>query len=195
MAGLEKIIERIEKNSEINCDSILKDAEAQAEAILAASKQQTEADVAKISAESERKSKEIIDSAVSGSELEEKKEILSAKVEIINGVIDQVSRTLEELPDEKYFDAIYKLAAKYARPEDGEMFLSQRDLSRLPKDFEQTLNSNLGEGSIRVSPDPQDLGNGFVLSYGGIEINCSFDALIKESEDDIKDELSRILFA
>lgn len=195
MAGLDKIIERIQKNSEINCDSILKDAQKQAEEIRAASKKQSDSDVEKISAETDRKSKEIVDSAVSGSELEGKKEILSAKVEIINNVIDQVSQTLKDLPDDKYFDAVYKLAAKYARPEEGVMYLSSKDLKRLPAGFENTLNSRLKQGSIKVSKDPKDLDGGFILSYGGIEINCSFEALIEESEDDIKDELSRILFA
>lgn len=195
MAGLDKIIERIKKNSEINCDSILNDAEKQADELRAASEAKSKADVERIAAETDRKSKEIIDSAHSGSELEEKKEILSAKVEIIDSVIDQVSQTLKDLPDEKYFDAIYKLAGKYARPEDGVMLLSKKDLDRLPADFEKTLNSQLEQGSIKVSKDPRDLDGGFVLSYGGIEINCSFAALIKESEDDIKDELSRILFA
>lgn len=195
MAGLDKIIERIKKNSEINCDSILNDAEKQADELRAAAEAKSKADVEKIAAETDRKSKEIIDSAHSGSELEEKKEILSAKVEIIDSVIDQVSQTLKDLPDEKYFDAIYKLAGKYARPEDGVMLLSKKDLDRLPADFEKTLNSKLEQGSIKVSKDPRDLDGGFVLSYGGIEINCSFAALIKESEDDIKDELSRILFA
>lgn len=195
MAGLDKIIERIKKNSEINCDSILNDAEKQADELRAASEAKSKADVERIAAETDRKSKEIIDSAHSGSELEEKKEILSAKVEIIDSVIDQVSQTLKDLPDEKYFDAIYKLAGKYARPEDGVMLLSKKDLDRLPADFEKTLNSKLEQGSIKVSKDPRDLDGGFVLSYGGIEINCSFAALIKESEDDIKDELSRILFA
>lgn len=195
MAGLDKIIERIQKNSEINCDSILKDAQKQADEIRAASQKQSDSDVEKISAETDRKSKEIVDSAVSGSELEEKKEILSAKVEIINNVIDKVSQTLKDLPDDKYFDAVYKLAAKYARPEEGVMYLSSKDLKRLPAGFEKTLNSKLKQGSITVSKDPKDLDGGFILSYGGIEINCSFEALIKESEDDIKDELSRILFA
>lgn len=195
MAGLDKIIERIQKNSEINCDSILKYAQKQADEIRAASQKQSDSDVEKISAETDRKSKEIVDSAVSGSELEEKKEILSAKVEIINNVIDKVSQTLKDLPDDKYFDAVYKLAAKYARPEEGVMYLSSKDLKRLPAGFEKTLNSKLKQGSITVSKDPKDLDGGFILSYGGIEINCSFEALIKESEDDIKDELSRILFA
>lgn len=195
MAGLDKIIERIQKNSEINCDSILNDAQKQAEELRAASEAKSKADVEKIAAETDRKSKEIIDSAHSGSELEEKKEILSAKVEIIDSVIDQVAQTLKDLPDDKYFDAIYKLAGKYARPEEGVMYLSPKDLDRLPADFEKTLNSKLEQGSIKVSKDPRDLDGGFVLSYGGIEINCSFAALIKESEDDIKDELSRILFA
>lgn len=195
MAGLDKIIERIQKNSKINCDSILNDAQKQAEELRAASEAKSKADVEKIAAETDRKSKEIIDSAHSGSELEEKKEILSAKVEIIDSVIDQVAQTLKDLPDDKYFDAIYKLAGKYARPEEGVMYLSPKDLDRLPADFEKTLNSKLEQGSIKVSKDPRDLDGGFVLSYGGIEINCSFAALIKESEDDIKDELSRILFA
>ncbi|MBQ9066638.1 MAG: hypothetical protein IJ133_03835, partial [Clostridia bacterium] len=88
MAGLQNIIERIQQNSEAVCDSILNEAQNKADDIRAAGAVETEKEVETIRAETRRQAKEIIDSAVSGSELEEKKELLSAKVDIINEVID-----------------------------------------------------------------------------------------------------------
>ena len=194
MAGLDSIIEKIQKTSENTCDSILNDAKKKADDILAASAAESDAEAAKIAEETKCKAKEIIDSAVSGAELEGKKEILSAKIDIINDVIDTVSNTLKGLPDEEYFSSLYALAVRYARPEDGVLYLSAKDLARKPADFEKTLNTLIKEGSIKVSDEPRDIDGGFVLSYGGIEIDCTFDALIVESQDDIKDELARMLF-
>ena len=195
MAGLQNIIERIQQNSEAVCDSILNEAQNKADDIRAAGAVETEKEVETIRAETRRQAKEIIDSAVSGSELEEKKELLSAKVDIINEVIDTVSATLKALPAEEYFASFYALVMKYARPEDGILYLSQKDLDRLPDDLETTLNGLLPAGSIRISKEPRDIDGGFILAYGGIEINCSYDALINEARDDIKDELSKNIFA
>lgn len=195
MAGLEKIIERIQVNSAANCDAILQDAQKQADTVRAAKKAEADAAVEKITADTKRQAKEIIDAAVSGSELEEKKQLLAEKVDLINGVIDNVTNTLKNLPDEQYFDSLYALVIKYARSEDGVMYLSQKDLDRLPKDFEKTVNEQIKGGTIKVSKEPRDLDGGFVLAYGGIEINCSFDALVADNRENIKDELSRIIFA
>lgn len=124
MAGLEKIIERIQVNSAANCDAILQDAQKQADTVRAAKKAEADAAVEKITADTKRQAKEIIDAAVSGSELEEKKQLLAEKVDLINGVIDNVTNTLKNLPDEQYFDSLYALVIKYARSEDGVMYLS-----------------------------------------------------------------------
>ena len=50
-------------------------------------------------------------------------------------------------------------------------------------------------GKLKVSSEPKNIDGGFILAYGDIEINCSFDALISEKIDVIKDTLNKIIFA
>ena len=67
---------------------------------------------------------------------------------------------------------------------------------RVTADFEKKINDGLEKGAkITVSKDPADISDGFILVYGDIEINCSFEALIEDSRDAIKDELNSIFFA
>ncbi len=195
MAGVQKIIETIQGNSKAVCDSVLKDAENQAAQIAAAKAEEAKKASEKIEANAAQQAKDIVAAAVSGSELEQKKALLAAKVELINEVIDKVAADLKSLPDDQYFTSLGSLVKKYARGEEGVMYLSKKDLDRLPAGFEQTVNGLLPAGSIKISSEPRDIDGGFILAYGGIEINCGFDALIAESRDDMKDELSRILFA
>ena len=39
------------------------------------------------------------------------------------------------------------------------------------------------------------IADGFLLAYGDIEVNCSFEALLEASLEQVKDALSRELFA
>ena len=66
-------------------------------------------------------------------------------------------------------------------------------MSRFPKDFVDKANSGLSKngGRIVLSDTTLDIDSGFILRYGGIDENCTFDALIKENSDKIKDALLR----
>ena len=77
------------------------------------------------------------------------------------------------------------------------MLLSQRDLQRLPAGFADTLNSMLKSQSaqVHIGARAAKIDGGFLLVYGDIEVNCSFEALLEASLEQVKDALSRELFA
>ncbi|MCQ2487297.1 MAG: hypothetical protein MJ129_05160 [Clostridia bacterium] len=196
MTGLDKIVERIAKDSAANCDEIIAQAQKEAATIKEAAEKTVNDNMAAVIEKTSKDCKVILDTAESGSELEGKKEILKAQVEIINETIDAAAKKLADMPENEYFEAIYALVKKYARGTEGEMLLSQKDLGRLPGDFAQKINEGLPAGaSIKVSDKAADILQGFILVYGGIEINCTFNALIEDARDDIKDELYKIIFA
>ena len=89
-----------------------------------------------------------------------------------------------------------RLAKKSALPKEGQIHFSRKDLLRLPAGFEAALNDALKEtgGILHISDIPKDLDGGFILSYGGIEENCSFDALFDSERDALKDLVYPILF-
>ena len=84
---------------------------------------------------------------------------------------------LKGLETGAYFDMILKLAVKSAQPGEGELLLSKKDLERLPEGFEDRLNASLKDKGavLHISGDTRDIDGGFVLTYGGIEENCSIE--------------------
>ena len=47
---------------------------------------------------------------------------------------------------------------------------------------------------LTVSDKPAAIKNGFILNYGGVEENCTIDALFDQSRDDLLDKVKEILF-
>ncbi len=195
MNGLEQILLKIEEdnNQQIKqtTDAILAEGKAQATEITADAKKQAD----KIISDAEKKAAQILESAKGGCIAAAARRLMAAKSEIINESVLYSSGQLKAMPDKEYFSALHKLILKYAHPESGELILNSRDAERLPKDFVDTVNNELKKinGSITLSDKCADIDSGFILRYGGIDENCTFDALIKENADKIKDALLREL--
>ena len=195
MGGLDKIIERIGQDSKVKCDGILAEAQEQATAILDAAAKAAKADADAVLAAAEKEAKATVEMAESGSQMERKQTMLAAKVESIDKIVDQAAAKLHDLSDADYFDSLVKLAGNYAQSGKGVMRLSANDLQRLPADFEAKVNAALKDGTIEVSKEAADVDDGFVLSYGDVEVNCTFGALISEQRDTIKDKIYQLIFA
>lgn len=196
MTGLNKIIEKIAQDSAAKCDGIIFNAQNEATKIKEAALELANEEKEAVITEANKEAKVIVDTAESGSELENKKMILATKVDIINKTIDEAEKKLAKMPEDEYFAALYALVKKYSQAAEGEMLLSSNDLGRLPKDFESKINEGLADGAkITVRKTATNISQGFILVYGDIEINCTFDALIDDARDDIKDELYSIIFA
>ena len=72
------------------------------------------------------------------------------------------------------------------------MFFNQKDLDRLPKNFQSVLNEN--DIKAEISNKPADISGGFILKCGDIEENMSFSALLTEKRDKLEDFINRQLF-
>ena len=197
MAGINKIIEIISRDSQAQCESLIFDAQTQAAAIKKEAAERAEAEKQKMMDEASKECENIIKMAESGAEFAGKETMLKTRIDIINETIDAALAKLESLPDDKYFEALYSLAAKYALPgKSGEMLLSEKDLARKPEDFDKKLAAALQKGAVvTLGKKSADIKSGFILSYGDIEMNCTFSALIAESRDELKDLIYRKIFA
>lgn len=196
MAGVEKIIEKIEEDCRINCEEVLRKANGEAQAIL--DQNQVECDVAGLAMlEAARaKCRADFDIAVSRAENEKKKAVLAAKIGKINGMIAEAIQRLTDLPAPEYFAMIQTLVSRYAVKGEGILHFSTKDSARIPAGFEEKLNEMLKDSgaSVKISPEPATIGGGFILSYRDIEQNCTFEALLQASLDEIKDRLNDELF-
>lgn len=196
MTGLEKIIEKIGSDSSSRCASIIKAAEIKADKIIESSKLDAEKEAKQIIEAAEERCAKAEEISKSRREQAQKQAILKAKVDAINDVIAFASKRLSSMPDKEYFDILVKLAVKYSVEGTGEIMLNAYDKKRMPSDFISRIQDSCKNNSatITLSDTDANIPNGFLLKYGFIEINCSFDALISEQREDLKEKVNSILF-
>jgi len=197
MTGLDKIIQVIEAEGKSKAESILAEANEEAEKIIASAKDEAEKKCAEIAEKPANEIKIILDRAQSQAALIKRQMLLKAKQQVINDIINKARLKLTGLPDKEYFEVILKLVRKYAHNEEGIIKFSQKDLDRMPKRFEKKLNEvidDLDNASLSISEESIPIDGGFILVYGDIEENCSFEALFNASKEELQDKVNAYLF-
>ena len=197
MTGLEKIKSQILDEAKAAADSKIAEAKAKADEIVA----QAEADAKKISETIAHKSEldtvNYKERTAPSIDLQRRTKLLAAKQEMIQNVLDKAYQSLESMNEEEYFGVLLKLLTRYALPQDGEIFFSAGDLQRMSDDFKNAVENTARDkgGSLKISAEERKIENGFVLAYGGIEENCTLQAMFDEKKDELSDKVYHILFA
>lgn len=196
MTGLEKIINRINADTEKECSSIAAAAEKTAEGIIEKAKAAGQELASRIEADAEKNAAGIVSIAESGASQRSRQRILAAKVELINDTLAGALEALRNLPADEYFACVIKLAAENAFEGKCTAKLSAADLKRVPSGFAGELKSALAAkgAECTLSDAPANIGSGVFLDYGDIAVNCSFEAVIEDRADDCKALISGILF-
>ena len=206
-SGLQRILKQIEADGletinkfdrETNDElkkrqtEIIADAQARATEIISAAK---------------KRAAQTAENTKTGTEARIKKYILSAQSEILDECINLGITRIKHMPDEKYFDLIEKLIIKYSDKGINTLLLSDADIKRMPTSFVNNINKTLAQkgASLTLSDERIDTEGGFIIRKNGkidgvesspeycIEENCTFDAMIKDNIEVIRDELYKKL--
>lgn len=194
MTGLEKILAQIKLDADNSCADIKKTTESQCAHIIANAKAQAERIVFDGEKDAVCKYDEIILRAKSTADIESRSVILKTKQEIIASALNSAREYIYNLPDNEYFAVISKMVAKYSEDADGLIYFSARDLARLPKDYDQELSKS-AQGNLTIGTSPADIDGGFILTYGGIEVNCGLSSIFSAESERFSDEVAKLLFA
>lgn len=195
MNGLEQILLKIEDDGKAEAKKITDDAERESASYIAAAEKSAKKDAEIIINAAQKKAHQLIENAESGSLSYIKRQELAAKSEIISDCISTALKEMESARTDKYFEMLFKLILKYSHENQGELRLNETDMERMPEDFIEKVNKSLSEknASVILAQKPYDIKPGCVIAYGEIEENCTFDALIEEKKDEIKDRLYKRL--
>lgn len=196
MEGLEAIVDNILKSAEEEASKIKAEADDYCKSYLEENDKEIQKEIAKIEEESKRKQKTFSEKIVSNGEFRMRNDILKMKGDMIDEVIDKAKETLKSQPDDKYFDTIFSILNKNVQKKDGEIKLSKKDLERLPSDFDARLKEVADREGIKLTlaKEPADIDDGFILVYGDIEENATFDAIFESNKDDLRDIANKKLF-
>ena len=191
MNGGETIINRIKADCDESVASIRLDAKKANASVLTEAEREAQLREKEIADKTQQRLRQIQAASKSRAELEVRNALLRRRRSEIDKTVGMLIDYLLQLGDNDYFNAIYKLAARL-RGKSGELMLNQKDLQRLPSDFEAKIREAGLDAT--VSRNPADIPGGFILKSGDIEENMDFEAILRARRDEIEDLINRGLF-
>ena len=222
MNGIDKITQRIGADTQAEIDRILADAAAQAEAAADKFRTQAEAEDRDLLAKSERAAAEREERLVSAAQMEARKTLLTAKQEMVERAYQRALEKLRSLPQEQYVELLAALLVRASSTGREEVVFSPEGAGKaavaranelLAKEAAPELPlgdgvvANLlnkvadgvsafaqGTAMLAVSEETRDISGGFILKDGRIEVNCTFDALVRAEREQTAGEVAKLLF-
>lgn len=197
MTGLEKILKHIEEEANAAAQVVLAETKVKAEEITAAAQAEGEKKRADIAERSKTEVQASLSRAESSALLQEKKMILVAKQQVISDIISKAKEALLNMSKAEYSDVIVKMLGKNALPQSGLILFSLADKERLIEQFQDTIQNALQGikgATLTISEDTRAIDGGFILIYGDVELNCSFDALFFAARESLQDKVCEVLF-
>ena len=201
MAGLEKIKSQILDEAKETANAKIEDAKAQAEQMKTQAQAEGAAQAEQILKKSETEvaaQKERVKSAI---DLQRRTRLLEAKQEMIAEIIGKAYEKVISLAPDEYYQMLLSILEAYVLPQEGEIYFSVKDLENMPVGFGKEIEeialakggkltvAGAGRDNIRDNID-----NGFILAYGGIEENCTIRAMFDAKRDELADIVHRMLF-
>lgn len=193
MNGLEKIVARMEADTQAACDAlaasaaenaaaILRDCQAQADAVTRDSAQRAEAQAA-----------EHLEHLNGSSQLACRQRVLAAKQQLIDEAFARAAQALAALPQAEYVDLLAALAAENGSG-DEELLLSKTDRDAVGAAVVDAANAKKPGAAFRLSDETRDTGGGLVLRRDRVELNCSFTEKLRQLRQEESSAVAKLLF-
>lgn len=198
MKGTEKIIAHIRADGDAEAKKILDAAAKQAEEKRAESFKAALSEYEKLMQAGNAECEDILSGSRRIAEMEAKKSVLSVKQEMISAAFDAAREEIVNMPRDKYTQFLARMAAEAAAGGMEEIVLNARDKAEVGKAVCKAANELLSAkgtpGKLTVSEDTADISGGVIVRFGGIETNCSIDALIRQRRSGLSTEVAAALF-
>ena len=193
--SLEKIGQKIVEEAEEEAGRIIKDAEERARLLKEEAKRASE----------ERYRREIEDEKAALA-LEEERVRIKYKADMNAGVLRLKNRLIDEVFDKaverisksenaKYLEMIAHYLSENLISGVDTLIISQKDKERITEKWVDTLLQKIHKGDFQLKIlTSHDIQGGFILKGEKIEIDCSLGQIIADKKEELKPEISRVLF-
>ncbi len=198
MKGTEKIIAHIRADGDAEAKRIIDAASKRAEEIRAESFKEALSEYEKLMQTGNTECEDILSGSRRIAEMEAKKSVLSVKQEMVASAFDAAREEIVNMPRDEYAQFLARMAADAATIGEEEMLLNEADKKALGKAVCKAANELLSAkgvpGRLTLSEDTADISGGVIVRFGGIETNCSIDALIRQRRSGLSTEVAAVLF-
>ena len=194
MNGIEKITGQIDADVQKEIDELTAQAQAQAAEISAKYEAQAKSDSGAILQKGTQDAAQREERLASVAQLECRKLELAAKQEMLSRAYDKALEQLLNLPEQEYTALLADLAVKAAVTGREAVILSQKDRTRYGKQVVTAANERLNGGRLTLSEQTRPIQGGVILSDGDVEVNCSFETLVRLQRGALDRPVAQILF-
>lgn len=198
MIGIEKIIEKISADTQLEAEELRKNAEAERAEIMVGWEKTAAAEYNKLTERNVQEAAAYTQRKNSAADMEAKKKLLALKQELISKAFETAAQQLLGLEDKERLDFLCALAARASNSGSEEIVLTANDYALFGDAVADGANRILSEQgrphSLKVSSETREIGGGLVLTRERIEVNCSVDTLISLSRDELSSSVAQALF-
>lgn len=198
MSTAVNIIKKIMDEAKANVDEIVGKSQLQVEELVSQTRQEAlviKEDMVKKAGEEARVA---LERNRSNSLLEGGKIRLSARQDLIASLLEGAKAKVENYNKEELSRLYTKMILAMDLKGDEEIILSPQDREKLKNGFCKELNDRLVKrgikGNLKLSEETLRKGPGFVIRSGRIEINSTFDSLIKMKYSQIEELIVKEIF-
>ena len=194
MNGIEKITARIDAEVQAEIERILADARAEADRVAGGYQAQAQAEAAELKAKNEKAAAEREERLVSVAQMEARKAGLGAKQEMVEKAYALALDKLCSLPEAQYVETVADLLVKAAPAGHGAVIFAPAERERVGAAAVALANERLHGGRLTLADETRPLRGGFILCDGKVEVNCSFDTLVRLQKNETAGAVAKHLF-
>ena len=198
MNGIDRITDRIEADAREQAKAIIAEAEAKCAEIRKENEKKAQERYLQLIRNGTKDCESGLERRKSAAEMDAKKSVLALKQDCVAEAFDMAKRRLADMPEDSYVGFLASLAASAAADGSGEIDLSARDRERCGKAVLERANAALAAKgltpALTLAADSREISGGLILRQGGVEVNCSIEALVEALKGPMTADVARTLF-
>ncbi len=189
MHNLDRLVARIVDEARGKADDILKDADVRCAALAGESRNKADEtyrmaiDRATQAAAEEERRAQITRS------LDARNAVLRAKGDMVDALMSEMPARIQALPDQEYLALMKKMMVDAAPDGQVEVVVAEPDRNRIDAAFVTAVQSELAsrgrDSKLRLAGETLKLTGGFIMRASILEIDCSLDAILAASQDEL----------
>ena len=198
MNNLNKITDRIAKDTEDRISEISGNARQEVEGLRRKYEEESEKVRTETASYAQKESALRHERIMGQARLEAGKYVLGIKQQVLAKLFAKAEDDLASLPETQYVEFLAGMAARSSSDGVGEIIMNEKDRSSVGDRTVRAANDMLAsagkKGGLTLSDDTANIKGGLILRCGRIEVNCSVEALVESVRDELTPELAKLLF-
>lgn len=195
MSGIDNIVQKINEDSQQKIKQLEEETAIQIKEINALEDKKAQEIIDKLTAEADKKEEAIRRNAKSGAEMANRQELLATRQQMLNVAFEKALEAMKQMDSSKK-SAFVKAMVLSSAKGDEKIVASSSDsvyTESLLSELNSALRAEGKQGELTYDLTSEKI-DGLILKKDGMEINLTYEEVIRQIKGEIDSEVSKILF-